>query len=694
MGASISQDARRHLRWLVRIAREERLVNSLELKRGRIAPRRQERVQKSGRFSLELEANLADDSGAEQNADGAVEDTLSFLEVKFPERQGASTRDTGSLKRNLGSQMAVRHAEIHTKSSHDMDLDKARSLLTAPKLSFDWEDRTFEDEAEGGLDVVADITATKGDSKRDLFRDVMRRSVSFRQAKTLSKGTPMRSTSSQSLNAAAEASADEAGATATQPRAPAPAAPTTAPAEAGEPLEEPVAGAGGAAPAHEAEPVAAEAAPRAAEAAQAPGEVAAGAGEAAPAAPAPQEAAPSAAPGAAPAAPAPEEVVPSAGEAAPRGEALPQPAVGGPGGAAGAEPQEAEAAPRAAARPLPAAGSDGDHPRSKWTEVAPAVPVVPRELPAAAGMDFEISPTAPFSPVGVAAVAPPPFEISPTAPLVPQEAPAAGGGDRLEISPTVPFVPQGLPGAGGADQLEISPTAPFVPQGLPGAGGADLFEISPTAPFVPQEALATAIPAAKLAGETQLPTAADGPAAGARGLGRAGRGLKRRASAESAGSEGAASSPGAGGAAPAGPEEGEPEGGPESELDRQRRQKEREWLRHKLKKQREEERLAKRRRAEADRKRRAEEGGLAASMSPEERETFLALHAGAPSAGLAGAPAVQKRQAASGRGGALAGRAAEPLAEDDAGAVLLGGARPAQRPRGFFLAGAAPLAAR
>lgn len=415
----------KYLRWLVRQARELKLVNKVELRRGMLSAKRMAAARKMGSFSLMLDCNLADisDSEAPQiNADGkerpATRSEIAFA-AKFPERKAAPQDGSGVNQERLRSRVVTRQTAVSVASSHDLDLEKVADLLTAPTLSFDWEDKDASDD-EDGLEVALPDIARLKNSKRDVFKDQLKRSVSFNQAKSLSRSDTNQSLD-QTFARLQSASLDLES--------------EAAPADAEKPAPE--------------EPA---------------GEPQSGSAEGKAPAPAPK-------PSPAPAAPAP---TPPAEKPAPAREAR-------------APPQEEEAATTGAGA-KGAAAKPADRKAAAEAPPSNAAPAAPAADPPLAEASVDISPTQMWGGADLMGwsrdsegaeprptQAPPkahgdqgPPEISPTMPFVPEDQCHAG------ISPTMPFVPedQGPP--------EISPTMPFVPEvsstQVGGADGADAVE--------------------------------------------------------------------------------------------------------------------------------------------------------------------------------------------------------------------------
>lgn len=176
-----------HLKWLVRQAVELQAVDLGEVRRGKISGKRMDAIRKSGMYSLRLARNLArkDKAGAAEQA--VVE------EPKFKEH--VVTKDDEEIEKHrqrLRERASNVKGEIGVQSSHDVDLQQMQEALMAPTLTFDWEQGAEEEDdgvthTWGGLEVEAPDNG-QPQSRRDLFKDHLRRSMSFNQAKSLAVG--------------------------------------------------------------------------------------------------------------------------------------------------------------------------------------------------------------------------------------------------------------------------------------------------------------------------------------------------------------------------------------------------------------------------------------------------------------------------------------------------------------------------
>jgi len=678
-----------YLRWLIRQARQLKLINSAEMRRGRIGAKRILAIRKSGKLSMTLDANLAEASdqerGAGQDNNSPTKQELEAaaaaagqFEASFPERKDPGPqKDSGVIRNSLRSKVISRKELINTSTSHDVDLNKMHDILTAPSFSFDWEAKAEEDDT--GLEVDLPETELR-EARRNIFRDQLSKQVSFHQANKLARSD--RSLSSKSLAGSAPEAPGEAseGQTAAAPKGGGddaragtsdktqgearPSMPgTSTPKSHSSPSTAPLAlrlgskaarrapAPGGATP--EAPRPDTEQ-PRAAGRSGAATAVAATAVEAT----APRQALPPVAP-AAPVAPvAPDvhvaPVVPAESAVTPKVDAVPAPATAEFASTAPAVAAAAEEADCTADTAPTQDWPDEITPTAMWGPVSPSrKPVQPQAGTgsggAAAKGSLEISPTLPFEPLDAKKS----LEISPTMPFVPMDMPAAKG--PLEISPTMPFVP--MEAAAAAGSMEISPTLPFVPMEV--AVGKDLPEISPTMPFVPQE---HTVPSESTAPRGETVAEGKQPAAAPEAQHR--KRSPTQLSEDSPSSE-------------EGDSEGVGEDGlavPLTEAERKRRRQEREWLRHKRRALRREEGLARRREAAvvnkaAGRLAAAGAGSAAvldlgaAAMSREEQSRFQALVADGPGDGLKGAAIATKR---------LGGLSAFAGADDDEGLMLLG----------------------
>mmetsp|Transcript_2824 Transcript_2824/g.6627 ORF Transcript_2824/g.6627 Transcript_2824/m.6627 type:complete len:928 (-) Transcript_2824:216-2999(-) len=174
------------LKWLVSRARKLRLVSRQEVKSGKILGKRLEAIKRSGHYSLTLEENLvAGDPEAEVNR-GEAGVSAAQLDLSFPERpQGEASRDVG--KARLRSRIDSRQAQIGAASNHNVDMFALRRTLTAPSLSFDIVNSTNDDDDAGGLEVEVPQELKRRDSRREIFREQLRRTISGHQAQNLLK---------------------------------------------------------------------------------------------------------------------------------------------------------------------------------------------------------------------------------------------------------------------------------------------------------------------------------------------------------------------------------------------------------------------------------------------------------------------------------------------------------------------------
>jgi len=210
---------RAKLRWLASLALEMRLIGKQELKRGKLQAKRMEQARKNGNYSLLLESNLVSDRRTE-DAEGRP--TADVATGAFPERAPAEASNESNragrqtVFSSLRSQAVRRQAKIITSASHQLDLQKVQALI-GPSFSFDWEAKGDGEEDELEVDIPE---SDKQSSGRNIMKDQLQRSVSFRQ---LSKSMH----SSQSLGAVSTTpTASQELAASNQ--APAPPAPTGA----------------------------------------------------------------------------------------------------------------------------------------------------------------------------------------------------------------------------------------------------------------------------------------------------------------------------------------------------------------------------------------------------------------------------------------------------------------------------------
>uniref|UniRef100_A0A7S4WAY9 Uncharacterized protein n=1 Tax=Alexandrium monilatum TaxID=311494 RepID=A0A7S4WAY9_9DINO len=178
----------RHLGWLARRARDLGLVSSRDLKRGRASRRRccadgaaaadPRPRHREPECVLAEERELRFPSRPGQRRCVAAEGDSLFSDVeddveRFKRRKKA-VMDLRSLNNN-------RQTRIGSFSSHNVNLRGVRDTVSAPSLSFDW--NGFEedsDEGQGGpsLEVDVPVNHLHRDSRRDLFKEEIHRSVS------------------------------------------------------------------------------------------------------------------------------------------------------------------------------------------------------------------------------------------------------------------------------------------------------------------------------------------------------------------------------------------------------------------------------------------------------------------------------------------------------------------------------------
>jgi len=635
----------------------------------------------------------------------------------------------------LKSHVVTRQTSISVTTSHNVDIHKMKEILTAPSLSFDWEQRDDEDE-EGGLEVDIPDSEVR-ESKRDILRDQLRRSMSATQAKGLARADRSnsglsRGRSSQDLgdqssqnrpkqvpgsksakpgsqnsdlhkaSAKSDAAQDkdaEAAAVRVEIGKTGPEVPSSAAATQGSTQTSTKIVTDAPPPdisravSHD-EPSSAETATNNEERPTTADEVIKTAEVAAASASVVE---PSSTPAAAPA--------PLVEAAAGAAEHTPAPATEAsplhqcPSGVqdAGSTPVPTPGASMQAATADTAASTEVDRcPTASSAEIADG-----HIAKCASTQDWpdDISPTnmwggngwasaetdsAAAGPVSTTA-AKHSVEISPTLPFVPVDADAGQPPDagRVEISPTVPFVPE---------PAEISPTVPFVPEPLEPTPAP--VEISPTMPFVlGATAEGAAVPQDGTSERSQDATSHGAPpdnlqaAAGESGkqdllavpAGGTLKPLKRNAAAALSESEDEAEMPE--GAADV---DGAP---PVSEAEARRLKEEREWLRQKRRKLREEVGLKRMQEVKLAREQRRAADVMqrigTSMMSKEDQSRYEEVVA-------ASTAAVRPRAGLGLRALTGAGAGAGAGAEEDEDAALFGGFRKgAPRRPGFLLGGSA-----
>ncbi|CAE7417377.1 unnamed protein product [Symbiodinium sp. CCMP2592] len=224
------------LLWLVKQARQLRLLSSREVKRGQIPKHRLEQAKTNG-YSLADGANLAQASDDEErNRQKEAEQErlekqasadILHREVPFPEREQVGSqslaesserlrqqlRNQAELRKASGLACAVLRVSVHdfvkaykednrdsrrmdmphrqekikAHSSNGQDLQSMSSVLSAPSLSFDWVEPESDEEnnPNGTLQVDLPPSAKSSESRRELLRETIQRSVSFKQAEVL-----------------------------------------------------------------------------------------------------------------------------------------------------------------------------------------------------------------------------------------------------------------------------------------------------------------------------------------------------------------------------------------------------------------------------------------------------------------------------------------------------------------------------
>jgi len=145
-------------------------------------------AKKRDNFSLTEEANLVDGSEDVQEQKNKEEVNLlpMALDFEFPElrRAGKDTEQVEADKVSMREKVSKRQAAISSISSHKADLASMSERITAPTMSFDWEDNRDGGEEEwDALEVEVPQEVKSAGGKRGLLMQTLRRSVSFQQAK-------------------------------------------------------------------------------------------------------------------------------------------------------------------------------------------------------------------------------------------------------------------------------------------------------------------------------------------------------------------------------------------------------------------------------------------------------------------------------------------------------------------------------
>mmetsp|Transcript_50631 Transcript_50631/g.120810 ORF Transcript_50631/g.120810 Transcript_50631/m.120810 type:complete len:630 (-) Transcript_50631:101-1990(-) len=194
------------LRWLLKKARQLQLLSSKEVRGGKIAAARLDHAQRSGSWALDSNLAEASDEEGRKKASERKDPVQQQLDVRFPEQKRSSEgaeEVAELLRQRLRCRVESKKDQIEANSSHGLDLQKMSDRLTAPSLSFDWHapDSDEEDSSKGILQVELPPSAQSSEGRRALLREEIRRSVSFKQAKELSKGRSTSSFSAAELSA-------------------------------------------------------------------------------------------------------------------------------------------------------------------------------------------------------------------------------------------------------------------------------------------------------------------------------------------------------------------------------------------------------------------------------------------------------------------------------------------------------------
>lgn len=171
----------RHIGWLARRARDLGLVSDRNLKSGRARRHRRPpaaaaRSEPEQLLAEERELRFPTRPGPQRN--GEATDSSSLFAEDDVERFMRRKRAMMGLK----SLNSTRQTRISSLSSHNVNLRGVRETLTAPNFSFDWnggaEEDSDEDPGGAGLEVDVPTNHLHRDSRRDLFKDQIHRSVS------------------------------------------------------------------------------------------------------------------------------------------------------------------------------------------------------------------------------------------------------------------------------------------------------------------------------------------------------------------------------------------------------------------------------------------------------------------------------------------------------------------------------------
>lgn len=192
--ACLSDTDARHILWLAEAARGMQLLSAEQLRRGKLVVKKKQAPQQRSSDTVFLAADrelrfparpLVGNKRKAGSADGGefFSDEEDPME-EFVRRKRAVMQ--------LRVKNTVRQAAILSQSSHGLDMDEVRTSLTAPKLSFDWnasrkKDADDEDEESNGCELEVGVPEDEQhrDSRRDLFKDSIQRSISRRWADKL-----------------------------------------------------------------------------------------------------------------------------------------------------------------------------------------------------------------------------------------------------------------------------------------------------------------------------------------------------------------------------------------------------------------------------------------------------------------------------------------------------------------------------
>lgn len=193
-----SSEGTRRIGWLARRAHALGLVDDGELRRGRVWAKRRSVEAEEQKALLFVDAQLRFPERPENRNSGGN---------RFDEREGGSGNDLFGdqedeverfkrrrfLMSNLRSLNEERRTQLVSSSSSMVDIRRVGNQLTAPQLSFDWEAAQEEEEDAEKDELEVEVPSDRRDSRRDLFKEQMRKCVARSWAEALIASAPQES---------------------------------------------------------------------------------------------------------------------------------------------------------------------------------------------------------------------------------------------------------------------------------------------------------------------------------------------------------------------------------------------------------------------------------------------------------------------------------------------------------------------